>query len=528
MNKDRNNKHESQYVLANQPYAPQDDEIDLLDLVRVLVARRNLIAGITAFCVLVALCYVFVAPRTYEATSVVIAPRQRDIQVLRIPGVNTPDYQQFKSARGIIPLETLQALGIMPPNVDQVYDLLKKNLSSLSLRRQVYTELVAKRSQLSADHDANKEALFKGFTHNYAIAYSGPKKGDESITTISMQGTDPKEIAVAVNRLVALADQQTLVNLKDTILAQAETLAVDIRKKITMLQAQTIQLRQDEITRLLEADSLARQELESQILALRTKAKNERLALVCRLEADNNIAKQKITTQIAILRSNAHLRRQDQIAQLSAMLSIAEDLGIVDPFDKGKYNRQDDQNDFLSLQPMVVTEVNTFTPPLYLRGSKALTAEIAVLKTRKVDDPFIGKLRGLQEKLDQLENDTTIEALKSRQSDDPYISELPELKKKLTLLKENNKVKILHARKSDDPFLTGLREMQGQYERLESLDLEGVNFSTGIVDEIATPPEFAIKPKRRLVMALSVVLGLCIGVMAAFAVNLVTTIKEDD
>jgi len=48
--------------------------------------------------------------------------------------------------------------------------------------------------------------------------------------------------------------------------------------------------------------------------------------------------------------------------------------------------------------------VNTAQVPLYMRGSGALETEIAVLESRKSDEPFIPGLRDLQERRAFLEN----------------------------------------------------------------------------------------------------------------------------
>jgi len=82
--------------------------------------------------------------------------------------------------------------------------------------------------------------------------------------------------------------------------------------------------------------------------------------------------KTAVLKQIEILRNSAQRNRQDRIAKLQEAFDIAQKLGV--------------------------NEMKTGWPgsPLYLHGTKALSAEIETLQHRKSDDPFIEGLRKLQ------------------------------------------------------------------------------------------------------------------------------------
>lgn len=95
---------------------------------------------------------------------------------------------------------------------------------------------------------------------------------------------------------------------------------------------------------------------------------------------------------IAGKRQKAFDRRQDQILRLTEAAQVARDLNIVDRMDLG-----------LESPTASGFAINTADIPLYMRGSKALEAEIEVLKKRESDDPFIGGLRDLEEKLVELQ-----------------------------------------------------------------------------------------------------------------------------
>lgn len=101
-----------------------------------------------------------------------------------------------------------------------------------------------------------------------------------------------------------------------------------------------------------------------------------------------------VQEEIASKRKLAKERREDLIVQLSEASRIAVKLGIKKPVDFNTLaNNVSDAS----------VSVNTGQLPLYARGSIALEAEIAELRTRESDDPYIKGLRNLQEELAFLE-----------------------------------------------------------------------------------------------------------------------------
>ncbi|MEK0363751.1 LPS O-antigen chain length determinant protein WzzB [Pseudomonas sp. CBC3] len=92
--------------------------------------------------------------------------------------------------------------------------------------------------------------------------------------------------------------------------------------------------------------------------------------------------------RIASLRSTASQRRQDRIAVLQEALVVAKAVGMITPqVTAGHTSSSDELAQFVD---------GSLT---YMRGAKAIEAELAVLETRKSDDPFIPELRRLQEEL---------------------------------------------------------------------------------------------------------------------------------
>lgn len=102
-------------------------------------------------------------------------------------------------------------------------------------------------------------------------------------------------------------------------------------------------------------------------------------------EVQSEISNQKklINEQIDSKKELAEKKRSDRIKMLEESLVIAKKLGI---------------------EQAQITQSDNKLNMDYNRGSRALEAELRVLKTRESDEPFIGGIRDLQERISYLSN----------------------------------------------------------------------------------------------------------------------------
>ncbi|AIZ33606.1 LPS O-antigen chain length determinant protein WzzB [Pseudomonas sp. K1(2024)] len=113
------------------------------------------------------------------------------------------------------------------------------------------------------------------------------------------------------------------------------------------------------------------------------RAKNE---LLSGTRSDISIMADNLEQQIRASRASASNQRSDQIAQLKEALRIAHSIGLEKP-------------------PLISNTLSNEVSAgmggalVYMRGSKALEAEIANLESRASNDPYIPGLRERQEKL---------------------------------------------------------------------------------------------------------------------------------
>ena len=164
-----------------------------------------------------------------------------------------------------------------------------------------------------------------------------------------------------------------------------------------------------------------------------------------------NTRVESIQGHIAVLRESARKLREDRIARLKEALIVADKVGLQKPQVKSSRTASDGE-----LEQFVDGNL------MYMRGAKAIRAELDVLQNRKNDDPFIGGLRELENQLDFL------------------------------------------ARVSINP--------------------DGVAVFT--LDSAAQVPETPIKPKKALILALGLVLGGVLGVFIALIRSMLVKRRE--
>lgn len=109
--------------------------------------------------------------------------------------------------------------------------------------------------------------------------------------------------------------------------------------------------------------------------------------MVQNTRSEVDVMRRQIQQQIKSLRESAKARRVDRVVKLREALVVAETVGLANPPVIGG---------------QIAQQLSAFMDGdlMYMRGTKALRAEIEVLEKRASDDPFIPSLRDLQEKHD--------------------------------------------------------------------------------------------------------------------------------
>gem|GEM_PF-304174 len=386
-NKADRNGEASPPEYSQRPY--YEDEINLLDIWRILVKQRKWILIITVLVLSISVAYALLAPKIYKVEAKILPPSSSDMEQLQsvqgayqITGRFRPGLHPARSR-----LQSVQ--GAYQITGQELYNHFLTNLQSLTLRRQFY-----KKNNLLEilDSDqtqkANSEKVFEKF--NKLLKINTPRKGKKFVTA-SLEGGNPIQAAKWLNDFIALADAHTVESISAAI-------KISIRLK-----------------------------------------------------------KESVEREIKNLRKIAELERLDKQAQLEEGLLIATKLGL-------KQSVQDTLNKKPRAGSLLSVTLSTVEQPLYLRGSRALKAELNVLKKRT----------------------------------------------------------------NDDAFIPGLRNLQKQLMSIKGIKFDTASIHAMRLEQAAYPPDSPIKPKRRLIVALGLMLGLMLGIFVAFIVNFVETARHQE
>lgn len=164
------------------------------------------------------------------------------------------------------------------------------------------------------------------------------------------------------------------------------------------------------------------------------------------VDAEVEAKTQVIERQIDGLRATAQKRRADRLIRLRDALVVAEAVGLDAPIVvTGKVPSGGDLAQFIDGNLM------------YMRGAKAIRAELGILEKRENDDPYINELRDLENKLDFL----------------------------------------------------------------EKINVTPGNVSVFTFDSNVEVPETPVKPKKAIIIALGVIVGSMLGIFSALIRNMV-------
>lgn len=189
----------------------REDEIDLVELARVLWAQRWLIGAVAVFFFLCAVTYAFLAKPVYEARISVLPPHISDIA-------------EFNVGRGAL-------LGLEPYSVNDVYAVFLESLTSDALRLE-----------------------FLPLTGKGVIVKKGKSSGQQQVT---LQHENPAEAAELLNRFVYRAADLARETQLANNTAEVSTHVQALKRRIATLRQVARQRREARIVLLEEALKVA-------------------------------------------------------------------------------------------------------------------------------------------------------------------------------------------------------------------------------------------------------------------------------
>lgn len=410
------------------------EEIDLLELFHSIWQQKKLVVGCTILAGVLGVGYAFLAPRTYEVSS-----------VLRPAAINELDALNRSEVYKLPPADALSKVGAR-------LDSYEARLGFFRSHEQLFTAFQKPGQSL--------EQSFEDFNRNSVnLILPDPKKSDSLSSYIRLELQYPSDVdgvailngfvdyAIAAEREQVGADLKVIVNNRLN----------ELKGKIDAERANYDTDKESKIAKLLEDDRLKRAQLQDELSALRLQMKME---------------------------------RTNRLAELSEAIAIAKSMGIKTPTTPSSMA---DAARGGSSQVMR-TEVNNQKIPLFFLGTEALEAERV--------------------------------ALQQRTSDDFTNPRVAEIGKELQLLEVNREVEVLRKRGNEDIFLQDVEPLRAEVARLRNLNIDMSNLKLVTVDRRAQEPLAPIKPKKALVIALSLVAGLILGLFIALVRHFVLTRRE--
>lgn len=218
--------------------------------------------------------------------------------------------------------------------------------------------------------------------------------------------------------------------------------------------------------------------LQRDLNVLRVGYNTDKEVKITGLTESDNLKRLQLEDELAAIRMTLKTKRENRIKQLDEAIAIADSLGIKKPSTPSSLSEGTRVSG-----SVIKTEVNNQNIPLYFMGTDALEAEKKTLV--------------------------------SRESDDFTSDRIVEIQKELKLLENNRQIQILQSRENEDLFLAELADKEKAIARLNGLKLNMDTLSLVTLDQPATQPSRAIKPKKTLIVAIGLVLGGMLGIFAA-------------
>ncbi|NMZ10801.1 chain-length determining protein [Pseudomonas proteolytica] len=222
-------------------------------------------------------------------------------------------------------------------------------------------------------------------------------------------------------------------------------------------------------------------ELKGKLGAARSSYEIGKEAKIASLLESDNLRRAQLQDELKALRAQLKALRADRIAQLSEAIVIARSLGIKKPSTPSSLGDADRG----SSSGLMRTEINNQQIPLYFMGVEALEAERSALAQRKSDDFTDGRIT--------------------------------QIAKELQLLQSNREIEVLSRRENEDIFLGGVESLRAEEARLSRLNVDMSRLKLVTIDKRALEPLGPLKPKKALIIAT----GLLLGLLAGLAISLV-------
>ena len=219
------------------PDRGRSDDISLIDLYRLIIKRKWVIALSVAISILLSLGYLYFAEPRYRAEARLLPPRHQDIQELMIASGSVAGLERLSPAR--------------------VYEEFGKNLKSQQVRRAYFDmqRIIGEDDPEKADPQNDADRIFEDdFNNNVRVQID---KADPLFLTVSYTYRDSGLATEVLNGFVRFADKRTVAQLHGDINAAVEAEIKQIREQLRGKLKFAEEIKRDRVIQLREAMRIA-------------------------------------------------------------------------------------------------------------------------------------------------------------------------------------------------------------------------------------------------------------------------------
>ena len=198
-----------------------EDEISLVDIVKVLLKRKKLLLGITSIVVFIGLFYAFSQKRVYQVETILFPPSYEDIQQLNTNDNNVKSSEVF---------------------VDFI-----SNTKSRKLRQEFFNKFnlldILSESTSKPSSEKNKNDIFENFSKSIKVKVD-EKSGN---ARISLEGHDKDKIGLWLDSFVEMSNKETINQLVRNLEARLNSQTNNLKIEISSKRSIAIQRQKDSL-----------------------------------------------------------------------------------------------------------------------------------------------------------------------------------------------------------------------------------------------------------------------------------------
>ena len=228
---------------AYQPQPAYEDEISLVDIVKVLLRRKKLIVRIMTVTVCIGLLYAFTQKRVYQVETILLPPSLEHIQALNVLNSSNVNSSNVNSSN---------------VNSSNVFANFTRNINSRKLKKEFFDKFKLLETLASESTRALTEKQKNNYFEAFSKSLSVTSNKKSNSTNITLEGMHPDKIGPWLDSLVVMANKETVhqlvKNLQVTIDEKTKSLKINISSKRSIYKNR----REDELGRLQEAYQTAK------------------------------------------------------------------------------------------------------------------------------------------------------------------------------------------------------------------------------------------------------------------------------